>query len=120
MGELLRNAYLVIFPIMLSVGQILFKNAAGRVDASSVGKLVWSLALNPYFIGALVVYGTMTVFWVLALSRHPLSVAYSFIGLSFIFLPILSRVFLQEALSPGVIAGGVLITAGVIVVSASS
>lgn len=95
----------------LSVGQILFKLAALRMQ------LVHSLAeqwmLNPFLLAALVVYGLATAFWVALLREVPLQVAYPFVALAFFFVPVLDYFFLDAPLRWQTLTGAVVISLGV-------
>ncbi len=96
----------------IAAGQVLFKLAA---RAGSGGGLLD--LLNPWLFAALVIYAFATVLWVWVLKSAPLNIAYPFMGFAFIIVPVLAAVFLGEALDWRVLAGGVLITAGVAVAS---
>jgi drug/metabolite transporter (DMT)-like permease len=99
----------------ISGGQVLFKLAARAGDASSAG-FPWDV-VNAWLIAALVVYGAATLMWVWLLKSLPLNVAYPFVGLAFVIVPMLAAFTLGEALDWRNVAGGVLIAAGVAVSS---
>lgn len=81
--------------IGLSVGQILFKIAAVGMTGSAP---LWLLALrNGYLWSALLVYGAATVLWIALLRQAPLRLAYPFIGLAFLIVPILAHNFFKRA-----------------------
>ena len=96
-------------------GQILFKLAA-RAGAASAAGFPWDI-LNAWFIAALVVYGAATLLWVWLLKALPLSLAYPFVGLAFVIVPVLGALWLGESIDWRHIAGGMLIAAGVAVSS---
>lgn len=98
----------------IATGQVLFKLAA-RAAAGGTGSLLD--LLNPWLFAALVIYAFATVLWVWVLKSAPLNIAYPFMGFAFIIVPVLAAIFLGEALDWRVLAGGVLITAGVAVAS---
>lgn len=120
MLEILKNWYLIFFPISISIGQVLFKSAAQRLDATNSTSMATSMLINLHFWGALIIYGLATIFWVFALSKHPLSQAYIYVGLSFVFVPLLSHFIFSEELSSSLLIGSILITSGVVLISASS
>lgn len=95
-------------------GQILFKLAA-RAATGAVG-FPWGF-LNTYFFFALVVYGAATLLWVWLLKSLPLNVAYPFVGLAFVIVPLLGAWLLNEPLDWRHLAGGALIAAGVALAS---
>ena len=96
-------------------GQILFKLAASAGQASTAG-FPWDI-INAWLIAALAVYGAATLLWVWLLKSLPLNVAYPFVGLAFVIVPVLAAFLLGEALDWRHLAGGVLIAAGVAVSS---
>lgn len=106
------NLMLIVFTVvLLSVGQILFKIAANRLNAApsfSVGAL-----FDGTVILALAIYGVATVLWILSLRTVPLRLAYPFAGLAFVFVPLMSHFFLAEPLKPSTFVGAALILAGV-------
>jgi drug/metabolite transporter (DMT)-like permease len=101
--------------LLLAVGQILFKSAAGhwRVDGWS-----WATArsfLSPAMLLALAIYAVATVLWVYVLRTAPLVLAYPLFSLAFIVTPILAHFTLGEPLGVRTLIGGAIIVAGVIV-----
>lgn len=98
----------------IAIGQLLFKKAA---DAMS-GTVGWqSLLLNGWLWAALVLYGVMTLLWIWILRHAPLHIAYPFMGLAFLIVPVLAWMWLGEPLTWQTLAGGVLILAGVTLAS---
>ncbi len=91
--------YLVLMPLLLSAGQVLFKSTSGVLDAHSSYRFFVSLLGSPHFWAALCVYGAATLLWVFILSRVPLSRAMPFVALTFIIVPIISAVFFGERLN---------------------
>jgi undecaprenyl phosphate-alpha-L-ara4N flippase subunit ArnE len=98
--------------LLLSLGQVLFKHASSVLDLSKPATLI-SLPL----LAALTVYAVATVAWLFVLSLMPLSTAFPFYGLGFVFVPCLSWWFLHEPIRPSVIIGGVVIMVGVFITS---
>ena len=106
-------AFAILTVIGLSIGQILFKLAALRLSGDNP---LWRMALgNTHLWTALVVYGISTLFWILLLRQIPLKLAYPFVGCAFFIVPILSAIFLDEALSWHSMLGALLIAAGIFV-----
>jgi undecaprenyl phosphate-alpha-L-ara4N flippase subunit ArnE len=106
--QLLLTALTVL---AMSGGQILFKLAA-RNMASGEG-LQGQVLQNHWLWVALVVYAAATVFWVLLLRQMPLSVAYPFVALAFLIVPLLSHWLLGEALHWQNLVGAGVIVVGV-------
>lgn len=95
----------------LSVGQILFKLAALRMQ--SVQSLAEQWLLNPFLLAALVVYGLATAFWVALLRELPLQVAYPFVALAFFFVPLLDHLLLDAPIRWQTLMGAMVISLGV-------
>ena len=98
--------------ILLKIGM----NQVGEVNAEALktpGKLAGQLVTTPAILVAIPVYAISSVGWLVVLSRLNLSVAYPFLASLYIFLPILSMLFLSETLSTQHWAGIVVIGIGV-------
>ena len=94
--------------VLLSVGQVLFKLAAMEMKNIDIFSL-----LQPKLILAVCVYGIATVLWIAVLRHTPLQIAYPFVGLAFLIVPILSWFWMDEQISLNTIVGGVTILIGV-------
>ena len=86
----------------IACGQLLFKKAQ---------------MLNGWLWSALVLYGVMTLLWIWILRHAPLHIAYPFMGLAFLIVPVLAWALLGEPLTWQTLAGGALILAGVALAS---
>ncbi len=107
-----KDAALIMLPVVIAVGQILFKITSRDVAALDVASLL-KLSVNGYFIVALLLYAVATVAWVYVLRHFPLSKAYMFMGLTFVFVPLLSYWFLKEPISLRYLAGAAFIVLGI-------
>jgi len=76
--------------VLLSVGLMLFKTAAGQLPVVGWVWLTWQGLLSLPMLSALVIYGATTILWVFILRQLPLSVAYPVYALSFLFVPLLA------------------------------
>ncbi len=115
----ITNILLTILCVFgISSGQVLFKIAArfasGSTDVLSMGR---DLVLNPYLLGGLVVYVATTFLWIWLLRTVPLSVAYPFMALAFLFVPVMGAIFLGEPLSIRNALGAALIIMGILVIA---
>jgi drug/metabolite transporter (DMT)-like permease len=103
--------------LCIAVGQLLFKRAAAALpDTFSVTALL----TNGWLIASLFLYGLTTLGWVWILRHAPLHVAYPFMGLAFLIVPMLAWLFLGEPLHWRTLAGGALIMAGVALAGCTS
>jgi len=113
---LTQIALLTAYSIGMSGGQILFKSAAVQLNGST-GERMLALAHNLYFLGALVLYGALSVFWVWILTFTPLSRAYPFVALAFALTPALGAWLFGEAVSLRLMIGMLLILCGLFFVT---
>ena len=103
------------FVLLLSGGQMLFKQAALSLPAiDKVGALV-ALARSPWIWAAGTLYTVAVVLWVVILQKLPLSIAYPFVALSFVVVPLAAALFFHESLTMKTLLGAVLILAGIYV-----
>lgn len=103
-------------PLLIAFGQVLFKLTSGTTAEFGL-RGVMQLMLNPLMIAALVVYGVGTIIWIFVLKAVPLTIAYSFMALTFCFVPLLAFVFLGEALTLRYAFGAILLIGGMIVIN---
>jgi len=111
-------ALLVIVPVMIASGQLLFKFASRSLTGNVARDLI-GLAFNPWFIGAMALYGFASFFWVIAVSKTDISRAYPFMALGFVIVPIIGHFVLNESLNVPFFIGTGLIIAGIAVISLS-
>lgn len=103
---------LCLFAALLSGGQILFKVASTTSPSLTTITDVLFLFKNIWFWLALVLYGTATLLWIFILQQVPLSLAYPFVALGFIIVPLASWGIFKEPLNLSYIAGVALIVGG--------
>jgi drug/metabolite transporter (DMT)-like permease len=78
------------------------------------------ILLSPLIIIGILIYGSSVLVWIWVLSRVELSVAYPFVGLSFVFTLLFGALILGEGMSITKILGTVMITAGCVLVANST
>jgi drug/metabolite transporter (DMT)-like permease len=108
---------LLVFPVALTAGQILFKRSASRIDLA--GSWVLELARIPAMWAALALYAAATLLWVRILSTVPLTRAYPFAALAFILVPAAGYFLFDEPVNARYALGTAFIIAGVIVAAGS-
>lgn len=94
----------------ISLGQLLFRKAALALPAQA-GWMDW--VFNGWLLTALALYGVTTLLWVWILRSAPLHLAYPFMGLAFLIVPVLAYVLLGEPMRWQTLIGGALILCGV-------
>ena len=101
--------------ILLKIGM----NEVGEINSDSIktpGILIKQLLSTPAILAAIPVYAVSNIGWLIVLSKLNLSVAYPFLASLYIFIPVLSMVFLSESLTPQHWAGIIVIGIGIGVV----
>jgi drug/metabolite transporter (DMT)-like permease len=79
-----------------------------------------SVALNPWVLLGLSIYGLSVVLWLWVLSKVELSVAYPFVGVSFLITMAFGAWLLHEEITFGRLIGTVLIAIGCVLVARSA
>ena len=111
-------AILLTYSVALAGGQVLFKLAALRfTPAARWSDNVMALALNPYLVVAVLLYALLSVVWVWVLTFVPLSIAYPFVALTFVLTVAAGALLFGEAVTVRLVLGGVMIIAGLIVIT---
>ncbi len=109
-------AILMTSILLATTGQVLLKTGMERVGELSVGEIgtllgqfftTWQLVVG---MGA---FGMSSIFWLIVLSRVPLSTAYPIVSLSYVLILTFSWFVLGERPSVIVWVGSFLIMAGV-------
>jgi len=108
-------AALIGIPLCIAVGQILFKITSTTISDKSAPQTLDALIHSPHFWAALVIYGSATLAWIAAIKGIPISRAYMFMALTFVYVPLFSRLALAERFTPQQLAGTAIIVVGIIV-----
>ena len=112
--SLTLSALTLLCVVCISVGQLMFKQAA-TVLPPQPHIVDW--LLNGWLIASLSLYALTTLGWVWILRQAPLHIAYPFMGLAFLIVPLLAWALLGEPLTWQTLVGGALILAGVTLAS---
>jgi multidrug transporter EmrE-like cation transporter len=106
-------------------GQLTLKSAMthiGRIGTAEVraaGETVGRAVRQPRLWAGLALFGISSVFWLVVLSRVPLSVAYPFVGVSYIVIVLLSRYVLHEQVPVMRWLGVVIVATGIAIIGLS-
>ena len=103
---------LLSIPLLIAVGQVLFKQAS-RTGGLLGGHPLLGMLSNPFLIAALALYLTASLWWVAVLRTTSLSHAYAFMALSFLYVPVMSWLVLGERFGWRTAVAFVLILAGI-------
>ncbi len=122
---LISLALLVVAVVFAVAGQFTLKSAMtqigriGREQVSAPTKTVVKAARTPRLWVGLALFGISAAFWLVVLSRVPLSVAYPFVGLSYIVIVGVSRFVLHEHVPALRWVGVVVVALGIAIVGLS-
>ncbi|WP_338425837.1 DMT family transporter [Sphingopyxis kveilinensis] len=88
-------------------------------DTSAPLKSAMTLAFNPGIILALFIYGLSVLLWMYVLSKADVSLAYPFLGLGFVFVAIISYLFMSEPLNAQKLIGILTVATGIVILARS-
>ena len=114
----LATVLLLLTSIALATaGQLLLKagmnEVGGELGLADLGHLLRTGATTWQVLAGLAAFGTSAVFWLLTLSRVPLSTAYPIVSLSYLLILGFSVLVLDERPSATVWVGAGLIMSGI-------
>ena len=118
---------LILLSVAMSAcAQLLLKLGVGAASAGEavgaepgVAARGMAFLLSPWVIAGLALYGLGAVVWLFVLQKVPLSAAYPFVGMGFVFTMVLGVTALGETLTMGRIIGTLMIAAGCVTVARS-
>lgn len=117
---MLTNPYIFmgLAVIFTSIGQILQKIGSGMVKKEHLKIGIRSILvfLNPFIFSALIMLFFATIFYLLALSKLPLSIAYPMLSSGYVLVVLLSKIFLKEEVSLKRWLGVFIIMIGIFVI----
>lgn len=118
---------LLLVSIAFAVGgQLMLKaamDAVGRIGTAEVqaaGEYLSRAVREPRLWLGLTLFGFSAAFWLVVLSRVPLSLAYPFVGVSYVVVVLLARFALNEPVPPLRWVGVVVVAVGIAIVGISS
>lgn len=105
----LKSAIILVFvgTLFVSCAQLFLKFGADKFEASFISLINLPLVLGIIF------YGIGAIIMILALKHGDLSIVYPFFGLSFVWVSLLSLIFLAEILALSQWLGILIIITGV-------
>lgn len=119
-------ALLVVSVAFATAGQLTLKaamEAIGRIGTAQVSEAGQTLARavkEPLLWIGLVLFGISALFWLVVLSRVDLSLAYPFVGISYVVVVALGRFFFHEHVPPLRWIGVSVIALGIALIGVSS
>lgn len=121
----MKSEILILISILLGVlGQLSMKRGMSRIgfislDLSTLASNLLRMITAPLVLLGLSLYAISTIFWLMVLSRVDLSYAYPMISIGYVFILLLSWIFLNEHISLVRVLGVLLICGGVLLISRS-
>lgn len=125
-SSLISIILLVVSVGFATAGQITLKaamEAIGRIGTAQVsdaGQTIGRAAREPLLWGGLLLFGISALFWLIVLSRVDLSIAYPFVGLSYVLVVALARVLFHENVPTLRWIGVCVIAVGIALIGLSS
>lgn len=102
----------IVSGMLSSFSQILLKKSALKEEESIVKQYV-----NPYVIGGYAITATCMILMIIAFKGMPYKYGAVLESLTYLYIMILSRVFIGEKLTKKKVIGNLIIVAGVIIFS---
>lgn len=97
--------------ILLALGQLGFKLSAQHIEESND---VWlRYMFNPWLWTSLCIYAVATILWIWVLRHSPLHLAYPWIGLAYVLVPLFSHYILNTPWNLQQLGGAILIGLGI-------
>lgn len=116
--DIVRLTQILLSVLGISSGQMLLKLAAINLkNPHALGLWVAGYCINIYLISGICLLGMSTLLWIWVLRTLPLSLAYPFMALAFIIVPLLGHFLLHEPIGWRTLTGGLLIAFGVVLVA---
>ncbi|MDQ3646693.1 MAG: multidrug resistance protein [Actinomycetota bacterium] len=123
----LISVVLLLISVAFAVGgQLTLKYAmdrVGRIGTAQISDLTGTIARaakEPSLWGGLTLFGISALFWLVVLSRVELSLAYPFVGLSYVVVVALARFLFHEDVPPLRWLGVLVVAVGIALVGLSS
>ncbi|MTI09387.1 DMT family transporter [Curvivirga aplysinae] len=110
-------AYLVGFSFLLALGQLCFKSAANHLNQNNDLPIIEALISNFWLWGAFALYGMSSLLWVFILRVVPLNLAYPFVAIGFILVPLGGWYFFSEHVNSWYILGVGFIILGLLIIT---
>lgn len=124
-GRLVSLALLLVSVSFSIGGQLALKAAMNRVgriggaEVAAAGETIMRAAREPRLWLGLFLFGISALFWLVVLSRVPLSVAYPIVGVSYILIVLLGRFVLHETVPVMRWVGVFVVATGIAIIGLS-
>jgi len=119
----MKLVLLLTFPLLMAIGQLLFKKTAMNLLKSSsnmplgmIEGLIKAL-YSPWIYLAILVYFFATLSWLYILQRVPISIAYPFAALAMVIVPLAAMFLFEERLNWHYWLGTLFIITGITIIA---
>ncbi len=125
-STLISVALLLVSVVFATAGQVTLKAAMesigriGSAEVADVGQTLTRALREPLLWIGLTLFGVSAIFWLVVLSRVALSLAYPFVGLSYIVVVALGRFMFHEHVPTLRWIGVTIIAVGIALIGVSS
>jgi len=117
------NYIILAISVLLAVcGQVLMKKGMmvfGTFPATEILFKLIPMFMNPWVFFGFACFGLSSIFWLIVLSRVPLSQAYPMVSVAYVLTALISMVFFKETVGALRWAGIFVIVFGVYLISRS-
>jgi drug/metabolite transporter (DMT)-like permease len=117
------NYIIAIISILLAVaGQLLMKRGMMAFGTFPVSQLLYKIIpmfMNPYVFFGFACFGLSSIFWLVVLSRLPLSLVYPMVSVAYVLVALFSYFVFKETVSAVRWVGILIIILGVFLISRS-
>lgn len=124
---MIKTSVVAVFSVLLATGgQLLLRSGMVKVGYISTARLkeptrlVLATITTPEVLMGLCLFGLSAAAWLVVLSRIPLSIAYPFAGLTYVFTSLVARYVLHEPVPPLRWLGVMLVVAGIVFIGFSA
>lgn len=109
---------LILFSVLLNASaQLLLKKGMSALPLEASLNFALKIALNPFILGGMAIYAVSIISWLIVLAKVPVSVAYPFLAVGFVFSAVFAHFAFGEDLSAPKVAGIALICAGLVILT---
>ena len=118
-----RLAVILATVALSAIAQIALKGgvtSARAAQASEGAQFLFAAVQSPLVWLGLAIYGLSVIAWLWVLARVDVSVAYPFVGLSFVLTAAMGWLLFHENVGPLRIAGTLLVVAGCVLIARSA
>ncbi len=113
---------LAVSILLATTGQLLMKKgmmAFGTFPISRLLQNIIPMFMNPYVFFGFACFGLSSIFWLVVLSRFPISLVYPMVSVAYVLVAFASLIFFKEQVTVLRWLGIVTIITGVIIISRS-